>query len=372
MPFFVLYIMVIERPTYLISEEICRANIRRMAEKALRSGVVFRPHFKTHQSLAIGRWFREAGITRITVSSITAADYFSKDGWDDITVAFPVNLRELARINDLAGRVNLGLLLEHPEVAGILAKSLEYPVDAYIKIDSGYHRTGLGPDEMPVIRELASALKANDLFRLAGVLTHAGHTYQASSPVEVRKIYSSASQILNTIASDLSDIGNGLIRSWGDTPSCSLMDEFSGVDEIRPGNFIFYDLMQHALGSCEFSHIAGIAVCPVVAVHSSRNQAIIYGGAIHLSKEYLLVDHRKVYGQLVEVDENGWYDPIPDAWLISLSQEHGVVEAPAHVISHLHPGKYIGIVPVHACLTANLLQGYQLLEGGFADYLPGN
>ena len=34
----------------------------------------FRPHFKTHQSAEIGSWFRDFGVTRITVSSRESAD----------------------------------------------------------------------------------------------------------------------------------------------------------------------------------------------------------------------------------------------------------------------------------------------------------
>ncbi len=41
-----------------------------MAEKARINDVVFRPHFKTHQSHKIGQWFRNEGVNAITVSSI--------------------------------------------------------------------------------------------------------------------------------------------------------------------------------------------------------------------------------------------------------------------------------------------------------------
>ena len=38
----------IQRPTLLLSEAICRANIGRMAAKAARSRTRLRPHAKTH------------------------------------------------------------------------------------------------------------------------------------------------------------------------------------------------------------------------------------------------------------------------------------------------------------------------------------
>ena len=73
-----------------------------MADRAIQYNVRLRPHFKTHQSRQIAGWFREAGINCITVSSLKMAEYFAADGWDDITVAFPVNVLEHERINRLA------------------------------------------------------------------------------------------------------------------------------------------------------------------------------------------------------------------------------------------------------------------------------
>ena len=63
------YFIDIQKPTLVLNEERARANITRMAEKARANGVRLRPHFKTHQSAAIGDWFEAAGVRCITVSS---------------------------------------------------------------------------------------------------------------------------------------------------------------------------------------------------------------------------------------------------------------------------------------------------------------
>ena len=73
----------IRKPTLFLDEVKCRANIRMMSEKAKANGVIFRPHFKTHQSVEIGNWFREEGTQAITVSSVGMAGYFAKAGWRD-------------------------------------------------------------------------------------------------------------------------------------------------------------------------------------------------------------------------------------------------------------------------------------------------
>src|SRR5512140_22273 len=93
----------IKKPELLLDESKCRRNIRTMADKARSSKVIFRPHFKTHQSLEIGNWFREEGVNSITVSSVTMANHFARAGWKDITIAFPVNLREEKEIEKLSG-----------------------------------------------------------------------------------------------------------------------------------------------------------------------------------------------------------------------------------------------------------------------------
>ena len=65
---------------------------------ANKNNLVLRPHFKTHQSIEIGNWFKEKGVTSITVSSIKMAEFFSSE-WDDITIAFPLNILEIDKLS---------------------------------------------------------------------------------------------------------------------------------------------------------------------------------------------------------------------------------------------------------------------------------
>ena len=79
----------IKKPTLLLNANQTRKNIQWMVQKAGAEDIRLRPHFKTHQSAVIGEWFREAGVTAITVSSVDMAAYFADHGWKDITIAFP-------------------------------------------------------------------------------------------------------------------------------------------------------------------------------------------------------------------------------------------------------------------------------------------
>lgn len=133
----------VTEPTMVLNEEVCKSNIARMAAKAKAANVVFRPHFKTHQSREIGEWFRASGVDKITVSSLNMAMKFAEWGWNDITVAFPVNCLEHEKINALAAKIRLNLLLVHSEGARQLSECLKYPVGVYLGVDTGYHRDGV-------------------------------------------------------------------------------------------------------------------------------------------------------------------------------------------------------------------------------------
>jgi D-serine deaminase-like pyridoxal phosphate-dependent protein len=149
------------------------------------------------------------------------------------------------------------------------------------------------------------------------------------------------------------------IISIGDTPACSIVQDLSGADEIRPGNFVYYDLMQEKLGSCQFQDIAVSVACPVTGIYPERNEIVIYGGAIHLSKEYLEEDGR-YFGLVVQYEDNEWSSPVPGTRVVSISQEHGMIKTTPEFIASVKHGDMLGILPVHSCLTANLLQDHTL------------
>ena len=355
---------MITTPTLLINEKICRQNISTMVEKAERNGVIFRPHFKTHQSHAVGKWFREAGVTKITASSLKMASYFSDDDWEDITVAFPVNILEINTINQLAGRIQLNLLFESEEVVNELNKILTSEVGAFLKIDVGTHRTGLAPDDHNRIMKILKALEDAENIRFCGFLAHAGHSYGSRDEDEIRQVHEQSMIIMQKLDNEFRDEYPGMTLSVGDTPTCSKMEDFSTVDELRPGNFAFYDIMQEQIGSCAHDQIAVAMTCPVVALHPEREEMVIYGGGVHFSKDFITVNGNRKYGQVVETMDSGWGDPVPRVFLKALSQEHGIISAPKEFIEKHHPGDLLTILPVHSCMTANLMGEYLTLDGG--------
>jgi D-serine deaminase-like pyridoxal phosphate-dependent protein len=126
--------------------------------------------------------------------------------------------------------------------------------------------------------------------------------------------------------------------------------------------------MQYALGSCRLVDIAVALVCPVVAMHSERQEAVIYGGAVHLSKEQTLLPSGPdpVFGLAVGWDGTNWDTDQVLGTVRSLSQEHGIISV-TQAGSTLKPGDLLAILPVHSCLTAHLMRKYRTLDGEWIE-----
>ncbi|TXK26413.1 alanine racemase [Pontibacter qinzhouensis] len=362
----------ITTPTLLLDEAKCKQNISRMVEKAQRNRVKLRPHFKTHQSAQVGEWFREQGVEAITVSSLQMASYFAHHGWTDILVAIPVNLLEIDTINKLAAKVKLHLVVVNMEAISVLEQLLLQPVYIWVKIDTGYQRTGVLPHNNTDLDPMMQHLFESGKFYFEGFLAHDGHTYKQTDRDAVKAIHNTTVYLLHLVRSRYTHLFPDILLSIGDTPSCSMLENVAAVDEIRPGNFVFYDLTQQHIGSCTYQQIAVCMACPVIARHPERNQLILYGGSVHFSKDSLITeDDTVIYGQVVALTADGWSAPVDGLKLVSLSQEHGVVSASEEQFRNYEVGDLLYVLPVHSCLTAVAMKRYLTLEGEWLEHLAG-
>jgi D-serine deaminase-like pyridoxal phosphate-dependent protein len=160
--------------------------------------------------------------------------------------------------------------------------------------------------------------------------------------------------------------------SVGDTPSLSVAGDLAGADEARPGNFVFYDGQQLEIGACQPTDIATAVACPIVASYPARGQVVLYGGAVHLSKDVArLPDGRAVFGFATSLGPDGWGELSTDNVVASVSQEHGVVQLAAPLLEQLQPGDLLAVVPAHICLTVNLLRQYLTLDGEVLEATGG-
>lgn len=361
----------ISRPTLLLDSEKMEHNIDKMIRIAGEHEVRLVPHFKTHQSKEIGSVFSEKGIEAITVSSVEMAEYFARSGWKDITIAFPFNRLETTAVNTLMENgVRMKLLVTDIDTVNYLAKHLTGALDLLIEIDTGYGRSGVLHSDQETLRTIAEAIHASPKLNFYGLYCHLGNTYHADGIEEIQKLWSRTIEILNALRHGLKDISTELKIRMGDTPGCSVVQDMNGVDEIGPGNFVFYDLVMNYLDVCTEDEIAVAVACPVVAKHEDRMEVVIHGGAVHFSKDHLFdAEEQKFFGELVILEEKGWSSIIEGAKLTSISQEHGILRVTEELFETLRIGDVVGILPIHSCLTANLMRSYISFDGQKLEHM---
>lgn len=356
--------MKITRPTLLVDEAKCRTNIEAMAQKARNSNTELIPHFKTHQSKEIGEWFKDYGVSKITVSSVEMAEYFAEASWDNIFIAFPCNVLEVERINRIADKISLTLLFSNVTAIKLLSRQLTSKVNARIEIDTGSDRSGFKNNDIEIIDSAINLINENDLINLKGFYSHAGQSYKARNTNEIKAVFD-----------DMKDQLLGLNKKYalpiscGDTPCCSVVTHFDEFESIHPGNFIFYDVMQTKIDSCSFDQIGVALAVPVVSKNDLTNEIVVHGGGVHLSKDQMLEGKVVSYGKVVMMNEDGWGEPLEGCYVKSLSQEHGVIKASLEVYNNVKIGDIVGILPVHSCMTADCMSRYHDLSGNTMSHL---
>ena len=361
--------MTITQPTLLLDKAKCMANISRMQSKASQQGIRLIPHFKTHQSKRVGEWFKVSGIKAITVSSLKMADYFAKAGWQNITIAFPVNIRAIDEINALAQKIKLTVFINSLEALHFLCKKLNNSIDFYIEIDTGYGRSGISYRKQNRISEIIHQAKAYQNLEFTGFYTHPGHTYGVEGKSAVTAIYKETLDRLQLLEEVYKAKYPNLKISIGDTPGASLVSDFSNIDSLRPGNFVYYDLVMHRIGACQLSDIAICLAAPIVEIHPEEARLVVHAGWVQLGKDSLADEELgQFFGYAVPLTENGWQTESIGK-VISVSQEHGIIKLEPGYVAKFKVGDLIGILPVHACASAQMMGETYTLEGEFIEMM---
>ena len=356
----------IPTPAMLIDLDVLTANIIAMADKAKKLGVRLRPHIKTHKCFNIARLQMEHGAAGITVSTLAEAEAFAAEGFSDITYAFVLEPGKTARAVELGKSITLGLVLDDLGAARYLqeaahAAGLNMP--AWLKVDAGYHRTGVDPRSGEAV-ELAKFLSAAPGLQFAGLLTHAGHAYSSKSTTEIRFIVGEEQRIMGVFAERLAKQGITVPAvSIGSTPSIAFTTGLQGIDEIRPGNYVFHDRTQLLLGSCELGNCAARILTSVISVQPGAGHAVIDAGALALSHDPGPT-HLGLPASRGALFDLGGKQLDRSLMVDTVSQEHGFVRGqnPADV-ELLKMGERLEILPNHSCLAAPLFDTYYIVRG---------
>ena len=296
----------------------------------------------------------------ITVSTLAEADAFADGGFRDITYAVPIapSREKISRAAEIAHRVERLSVLIDSDAALRALEEFDFTFDVFLKVDCGYHRAGVDPDSPDSVR-LALALARSERVRFQGLLTHAGHSYNARDAEEIRRIAGEESGVLTRFRALLASEGLGdTKRSIGSTPTAAIVERFSECDEVRPGNYVFFDAFQATIGSCRLEDCAVSVLTTVVGSYPERGAIIVDAGALALSKDAgpTQIDPHFGYGLVCDTDLH----PLPSMRILALSQEHGKIA----VQHHVPVGTRLRIIPNHSCLTAAMFDAYHVIDRG--------
>lgn len=357
-------------PALLLDLGRARRNAERMAGLARAAGLALRPHVKTHKCVELARLQVAAGARGLTVSTIAEARAFGAAGFRDLTYAVPIEPGKFADVIALheAG-IRLGVITSQPEVVEALRRAAAeagVSVPVHVEIDCGDGRTGVAPED-PAALALCRRVAGAAPLRFAGLLTHAGQSYDARDPVARVRIAEGERVAVVGLAERLRAERVAVeVVSVGSTPTVKAAAGFAGVTEARPGNYLLSDVFQATLGTCALEDCAVSVLAAVVDRSRARRSVVIDAGAIALSKDRgpFRWDDGAGYGRVLDLAGNDL-----GLRVANISQEHGEVrDVPEPVLDRLPAGARVRVLVNHACLTVAQHDAFHVMhEGRIAD-----
>ena len=349
-------------PSLILDRAILSRNLKRMSDRLRNAGVILRPHLKTAKSIQVGRMAVEGHDGRITVSTLAEARYFANGGFKDILYGVGIVPAKLPAITELRRQgVNLRMVTDNLAVAQAIAAAATSgdTFSVLIEVDSGAGRAGLPFPELPGLLDIASVLHAAPGVELAGVMTHAGHSYHQSTPKGIAAVAEQERRAIVGAAEALRAAGIPCpIVSGGSTPTAMHSANFTGITEMRPGVYVFNDLDQEFIGSCGADDLALSVLASVIGHYPHRNQLLIDAGALALSKDISAQEFQPKVGFGTLAGE-----PASGMAVVECSQEHGFVGADGPLpYTKLPVGARVRVLPNHACITAAAYDRYYVVD----------
>ncbi len=356
-------------PALLLDADIMERNIARMQERMSGMGVSLRPHIKTHKCIEIGKLQQKAGARGITVSTFYEAQKFAEAGFDDITWAFPLPPVYASRAAELARTCTFRVVIDSMEAKGHLDKAARVSgvkLHVWLKVDCGNHRAGVDPDS-PEAERLVKALNESQVLHFDGILSHSGHAYAGQNRDEILAAARQERDVMVALAERMRAKGYGVPAiSIGSTPAMSVIDTLDGIDEVRPGNYVFYDYTMAMLGVCGVQDCALTVLSSVISHQPGASHLVTDAGALGLSKDTGPTHLKNPMGMGPLYEDYEKKRLFAHIHMGALSQEHGKVVAddPSFLEGRLQVGERIRILEHHSCLTAAHHDVYHIMRSG--------
>ena len=141
--------------------------------------------------------------------------------------------------------------------------------------------------------------------------------------------------------------------SGGSTPTLFHSHEVPGLNEIRPGTYIYNDMNIVRSGGCRLEDCAASILATVVST-ARKGQMIVDGGSKTFSSDRSILPPESTYGRVVEA---------PEASFVKMNEEHGYVDITT-ARRDFAVGDQVHIIPNHICAVVNLHEQAYGVRGG--------
>ena len=355
-------------PAILIDRARALRNIERMQATASARNIRLRPHAKTHKSPLVAGWQIERGAVGICCAKLGEAEVFADAGIADIRLPYPLNPSNADRVIALVDRTRLSFIVDHPAVAKQWSEAMSAAgkqVDVLVKVDVGFHRCGIDPSSSDAVAMIRGVSRLPGL-RFKGLLSHAGNAYHAHSENELCEIAKNEAATLRQLVERCRRDGIQIDEvSAGATPPARFSLQQDGFTEFRPGNYVYFDRTQVALGAATLDDCA-LTVLATVVSKPAADRVIFDSGSKTLTNDGAR-GFTAAPGFGVVIKDDGTQDA--SLLIERLSEEHATVKV-RNASTPLEPGDRVRIVPNHSCVVSNLVDQAWIVDGTLAEPMP--
>jgi D-serine deaminase-like pyridoxal phosphate-dependent protein len=333
----------LETPALLVDLARMERNLDRGAAYAHEHGISLRPHVKTHKSPMLAKMQLDRGAVGLTCATPFEAEVMS-EVCDDILVMYPpVGERRAARMAELANGIRLTVALDSFVAATDLSHAAVVAgstVHVLIELDAGMHRVGVQtPEEAVKLGTQVAGLEGLDV---SGIAFYPGHI---RGPVgEHAAQIAALGDLIGQTTRAFAKAGLSTeVVSAGSTPTFWTAHQVNGLNEMRPGTYIYNDRTTAEIGACSMDDCALTVLATVVST-AVPGQAVIDAGAKALGREPIRGSAGEGFGCLFDD---------PSIIVKSMSEEHGILDL-SRSSRKLHVGERVRVVPNHVCIVVHL------------------
>lgn len=339
-----MHVSELDTPALLIDLDIMERNLRRVAEYTATHGLRLRPHAKTHKVPAIGRMQLASGAVGLTVAKVSEAEVMLGAQPPDLLIAYPiVGQAKCERLMSIAKKTHVTVALDSLIAAQQLSEAAQQArvkLGILAEVDVGLGRVGLAPGQE--LLQLAQSIEQLPSLSFEGIAFFPGHIRPSVEHGEdaLRQL----GQLIQSLLADFERAGIEVrVVSGGSTPTLFHSHTLPGLNEIRPGTYVYNDMNTVTSGECRLADCA-VSILTSVVSTAKQGRMIVDGGSKTFSSDRLIGSKAVTFGRVVEA---------PDSVFYNLNEEHGFVDI-RQADRTFTVGDQVRIIPNHVCPAVNL------------------